>query len=564
MKNKDSRIILEKDLNDFLYNKNKSNLNISFNRIAFVFFIFFFISVIYTIHLVHLGARESNNENIGNNKKTFNNLYRADITDRNGNYIVKTVSSIDVGISTKQVIDKKKLILNLKYIFPNKDYQKINSKLNNKNFFYFEKKVSDENYEKLMQLGDKSIQPEEKLTRIYPEKNLFSHIIGQIDDDNNGISGLEKSLDENLKNSPKPIKLSVDKDVQFLIRKELLTFNKIFKTQGSAAILMDVNNGQIFSLVSLPDFDPNKREKILDKNLINRATKGVYEFGSVFKTFTLAAGLHEKIIEPDTMFNDLPKSIKCAGFPISEYDDEIPTSLSAEQILIRSGNIGSVRIGQKIGEHKFKSFLNKLGVLSKTRFDIEEVGSPLKFNWGKCSLATASFGHGITTTLLQLAKGYSILVNGGYDVNPSLIFSDEKKLENKTIVLEKNVSKKILPILRKIVTEKEGTASLANVSGYEIGGKTGTAQKSISGGYSNKKINTFISIFPTSKPKFVLALMLDEPKTNKDYIYHFRDGSDIKYKGTPFNTAGWTTVEVAGQIVEKIGPILATKYSEVN
>ena len=564
MKNKDSRIILEKNLNDFLYDKNKSNLNISFNRIAFVFFIFFFISIIYTIHLVHLGARELNNENIGNNKETFNNLYRADITDRNGNYIVKTVSSIDVGISTKQVIDKKKLILNLKYIFPNKDYQKINSKLDNKNFFYFEKKVSDENYEKLMQLGDKSIQPEEKLTRIYPEKNLFSHIIGQIDDDNNGISGLEKSLDENLKNSPKPIKLSVDKDVQFLIRKELLTFNKIFKTQGSAAILMDVNNGQIFSLVSLPDFDPNKREKILDKNLINRATKGVYEFGSVFKTFTLAAGLHEKIIEPDTMFNDLPKSIKCAGFPISEYDDEIPTSLSAEQILIRSGNIGSVRIGQKIGEHKFKSFLNKLGVLSKTRFDIEEVGSPLKFNWGKCSLATASFGHGITTTLLQLAKGYSILVNGGYDVNPSLIFSDEKKLENKAIVLEKNVSKKILPILRKIVTEKEGTASLANVSGYEIGGKTGTAQKSISGSYSNKKINTFISIFPTSKPKFVLALMLDEPKTNKDYIYHFRDGSDIKYKGTPFNTAGWTTVEVAGQIVEKIGPILATKYSEVN
>ena len=564
MKSKDSRIILEKDLNDFLYNKNKSNLNISFNRIAFVFFIFFFISVIYTIHLIHLGARESNNEKIVNDKETFNNLYRADITDRNGNYIVKTVSSIDIGISTKQVIDKKKLILNLKYIFPNKDYQKINSKLNNKNFFYFEKKVSDENYEKLMQLGDKSIQSEEKLTRIYPEKNLFSHIIGQIDDDNNGISGLEKSLDKNLKNSPKPIKLSVDKDVQFLIRQELLFFNKIFKTQGSAAILMDVNNGQIFSLVSLPDFDPNKREKILDKNLINRATKGVYEFGSVFKTFTLAAGLHEKIIEPDTMFNDLPKSIKCAGYPISEYDDEIPTSLSAEQILIRSGNIGSVRIGQKIGEHKFKSFLNKLGVLSKTRFDIEEVGSPLKFNWGKCSLATASFGHGITTTLLQLAKGYSILVNGGYDVNPSLILSDEKKLKNKTVVLEKNVSKKILPILRKIVTEKEGTASLANVNGYEIGGKTGTAQKSISGGYSNKKINTFISIFPTSKPKFVLALMLDEPKTSKDYIYHFRDGSDIKYKGTPFNTAGWTTVEVAGQIVEKIGPILATKYSEVN
>ena len=129
--------------------------------------------------------------------------------------------------------------------------------------------------------------------------------------------------------------------------------------------------------------------------------------------------------------------------------------------------------------------------------------------------------------------------------------------------MNKEVSEKILPILRKIVTSKDGTASLANVPGYEIGGKTGTAQKSTSGGYSRKKINSFVSVFPTSKPKFVLAVMLDEPKTNSDYIYHYRDGSNIRYKGTPFNTAGWTTVEVTGQIVEKIGPILATKYSEI-
>ena len=563
MKNKDSRIIIEKNNNNFLYTRNKSKLNITFNRIAFIFFVFFLISIIYTIHLIHLGSRKANIAN-NNSKQALNTISRADIVDRHGRYIVKTVNSIDIGISSKQVINKEKLILNLKYIFPEKDYKKIKTKLEDKNFFYFEKKISDEAYEKLMKLGDKSIIPEEKLARIYPERNLFSHIIGQIDDNNNGISGLEKSLDDDLKNSQIPIKLTVDNDIQFLIRQELLRFNEIFKAKGSAAILMDVNTGEILSLVSLPDFDPNKREKILDKNFINRATKGVYEFGSVFKTFTLAAGLNAKIIEPETVFNDLPKSVSCAGFAIREYDDEIPSNLTAEQILIRSGNIGSVRIGQKIGQDKFALFLNKLGVLDEIKFDIEEVGIPLKFNWGKCPLATASFGHGITTTLLQLAKGYSIIVNGGYNINPSLIFSDEKKLKKKELILDKNLSEKILPILRKIVTEKEGTASLANVSGYEIGGKTGTAQKISSNGYSNKKINTFVSIFPTSKPKFVFALMLDEPKTNKDYIYHYRDGSNIKYKGTPFNTAGWTTVEVTGQIVEKIGPILATKYSEVN
>ena len=557
------RIFLDDQQKDFSYKKSKSNINITFNRIAFIFFIFFIISVIYSIHLIHLGSRKSDIDIKNKINLPINNLHRADIVDRNDKYLVKTVSSIDIGISTKKVIDKKKLLLNLKYIFPDKDYSKIELKLNNKNFFYFEKKISDENYDKIMQLGDKSIQPEEKLIRVYPEKNLFSHIIGQIDDNNNGISGLEKSLDERLKNSQEIIKLTVDKDIQYLIRSELIKFNKVFNSKGSAAILMNVNNGEILSLISLPDFDPNKRKEISNVNFINRATKGVYEFGSVFKTFTVAAAFDEKIVEPQTKFTNLPKSLTCAGFPIREYDKKIPSDLTVEQILVRSGNIGSVRIGQKVGEEKFKSFLLKLGVLEKINFDIEEVGIPIKFNWGKCPLATASFGHGITTTLLQLAKAYSIIVNGGYNIHPRLIKNDKKNKKEK--ILKNDVSLKILPILRKVVTTKEGTASLANVEGYEIGGKTGTAQKSSLGTYSDdKKINTFISVFPTSKPKYVLALMLDEPKINNDYIYEYRDGSNFRLKGSPRNTAGWNSVEVSGHIVEKIGPILATKYSDID
>ena len=562
MNKKNLNIVLEENKSDFIFKKSKSNLNISFNRVSFIFFIFSIISIIYTIHLTHLGSRKINNDRVDKIQNNSNKLYRADILDRNGSYLVKTVSSIDVGIRTQHVIDKEKLIINLKYIFPNKNYDLIKEKLNSKNFFYIEKKISEENYEKIMKLGDKSIQPEEKLIRIYPEKNLFSHIIGQIDDNNHGISGLEKSLDEKLKNSQNPIQLSVDKDIQYLIRSELLKFNKIFNTKGSAAILMNANNGEIVSLVSLPDFDPNERKKINDLNFINRATKGVYELGSVFKTFTFAAALDEKLIEPITEFTNLPKSLPCAGFTIKEYDEKIPSTLTAEQILIRSGNIGSVRIGQLLGIEKFKSFLYKIGVLGKIDFDIEEIGKPLEFNWGKCKLATVSYGHGITTTLLQVVKAYSIIINGGYNINPTLIKNGN--LSKKEKILNHNVSKKILPVLRKIVTTKEGTASLANVNGYEVGGKTGTAQKSSIGGYSKNKINTFISVFPTTKPKFVLAVMLDEPKGNKDYIYNYRDGSDIKYKGTPYNTAGWTSVEVTGQIIEKIGPILATKYSDVN
>ncbi len=550
------RITIENYEDEFLYRKNKSNLSITFNRIAFIFFIFFIICIIYSIRVLYLGSLSSDLKL--NYTLSIKSNYRADIVDNNGNFIVKSVRTIDAGINPNITVDKKKILINLKLIFPEINSQEIKKKLYDKKFFYIKKKITQEEYENIRLLGEKSIILEEKLSRVYPQENLFSHIIGQIDDENNGISGIEKSYDYELKTRKKPLELTVDTDIQFLIREELLKFQNIFNSTGSAAILMNVNSGNIISIVSIPDFNLNKRQQIKDSKFFNRATKGVYELGSVFKTFTLAAAINEKVVEPNTSFENLPKSIMCAGRSIREYDDEIPENLTAEEILIRSGNIGSVRIAQKIGIENFKNFLKKIGVLNKIQFDIDEIGQPISFRWGKCKLATSSYGHGITTTPLQLAKGYAIITNGGYDVKPTLI---KKKLKNnKNKILSNGVSEKINPILRKVVSTKEGTAGFANIRGYQVGGKTGTAQKSLAGKYSKTKINTFAAIFPTSKPKYVLIVLLDEPKPNKEYIYHFKDGSNWKYKGTAFNTAGWTSVEVAGKIIEKIGPILATKY----
>ena len=556
------RLTIEDYENEFFFKKKHKLLNVSFNRIAFIFFAFLFVCLIYSIKVIYLGSLESE-FNI-EKKNFFKKNYRADIIDRNGDFLVKTVNTVNIGINPKLIIDKQKLLINLQIIFPDKDFKKIDKKISKKNFFYLEKKVSQEKYERLRMLGDKSIIPEEKITRVYVQENLFSHILGQIDDSNNGISGIEKFFDQDLKTRKEPLKLTVDTNIQFLIREQLLKFQEIFKSQGSAAILMDVNNGDIISMVSLPDFNLNKRQDLKDLRFINRATKGVYELGSVFKTFTFAAGINEKEIEPDTLFENLPKNLTCAGRPIREYDDEIPSDLTAEEILIRSGNIGSVRIAQKIGIEKFKLFLKKIGILDKIEFDIEEVGEPLSFKWGKCKLATSSFGHGITTTPLQLAKGYSIITNGGYDIKPSLIKQNESKKFTKNKILNEGVSDKINPILRKVVSTKIGTAGFANIKGYQVGGKTGTAQKIVGGKYSNSKINTFASVFPTSKPMYVLIVLLDEPKPNKEYIYNYRDGSGWQYKGTAYNTAGWTSVEVAGKIIEKIGPILATKYIKIN
>ncbi len=556
--NKGIKIYL-KDLNEeFSFSKKLHKKYISFNRVAFIFFFLLAISSIFSVKIFYYGSisEKAFSQKPNNQKKNI----RSDIIDANGNILAKTVFTKNVGINPNLENDKKKLILKLKLLFPELDIENFNNKFDEKKFFYIKKKLSPEKYDKVLLLGEKSVITEQKITRVYPHENLFSHVLGQIDDDNNGISGLEKSLDEDLKKLNKKVELTLNTNIQFLIRSELINFEKIFKSKGSAALLMNINSGEILSLVSLPDYNINKREKIADIKFINRITKGVYELGSIFKTFTIAGALNERIININTKFENLPKSINCAGRKISEYDLEIPSTLTAEQILIRSGNIGSVRIAQKMGIEKTKNFLDSLNLLSPIEFDLEEIGKPLPVKWGKCKLATVSFGHGVSTTPLQIATAYAIISNGGFKIKPTLI-KQEKNVETKRI-LNEDVSINVNSILRKIVSTKEGTANLANIEGYSIGGKTGTAQKIENGVYTKKKINSFVSIFPSHKPKYVLLVLLDEPKINSEYIYNYRDGSGIKYKGTPFNTAGWTTVEVAGKIIEKIGPILATKYDD--
>ena len=550
MNNIKDKIVQDQYNSEFSYSENKSNLIISFERIAFIFFLFFIIAIIFSLKVIFLSLENK----VVTSKVSKKENFRSSIVDKKGNILAKTVTVVNIGINPNLVIDKEKLLITLKLLFPKKNFKE---KMYGKKFFYVKKKISQEKLEKILLLGDKSFIQEEKIARIYPNGELFSHILGQIDDNNNGISGLEKTFDYELTTSRDPLRLTLDTDLQYLIREELLKSKDIFQNIGSASILMDINNGDILSMISLPDFDLNKREKISDLKYINRATKGVYEFGSVFKTFTIAAGINYDVINPETEFKDLKKRIVCANNPISEYDDKIPSDLTAEEILIRSGNIGSARIAEKIGIDNYDKFLQTIGILTNIIFDIDEVGETQMGRWGKCKLLTVGFGHGIATTLLQLTKGYSIISNGGFDVSPTLI--KKNNYEKTKRIISEEVSKKINPILRKIVSTEDGTAGFANVKGYDIGGKTGTADIASAGGYSKKKINTFASVFPTSNPKFVLVVMLDEPKANKEFVYHYRDGRN-PYKGNWRNTAGWTTVWITGQIIEKIGPILATKY----
>ena len=537
-------------------NKFSKKNNLFQDRIYLLFFLFFSLILIFSIRIVHVSLNKIEIFDRENSPKKFISL-RRDIVDRNGALISRNIKSFHAAINPKLVSNKKNLIIKLRINFPNLPISIIEQKINEGKYFYLKKRITQDEKESLWSLGEKGIIFEPFQSRIYTHANLFSQIIGQVDYDNFGISGVEGYFDKQLrdkKNINQPLELTLDTNIQYLINKELKKSLITFDATGAAALLMDINNGEILSLVSLPNFDINLRTQINEKKYMNKITKGVYELGSIFKTFTVALALDNNLVTPKTLINDIPRSINCSKHKISDIK-EFPKNLSVEDILIRSSNIGTLLIARKVGEKKFKEFLKKANLLNPPELQLEEVGNPLKFNWNKCKLETVSFGHGITTTPLQAATVYSTLANGGNIIKPSLTRNKDKKYYGR-LVTEKT-SKSLNNILRKVVTNKDGTASLADINGYYVGGKTGTSQN-----YNNSQenLNTFISIFPTQKPKYSLLVMLENPKVAKDLIYDYRG---LKIKGTR-NEAGWNSVYVAGKIIKKIGPILAIKDKDFN
>lgn len=567
MKNKKKSFYFEDYTESELDNNKSKIVKVLLNRVTFLSFVFFSLMLIFSIKVIYLSLSSEKSSYSNNIKKDFIKK-RRDIVDRNGSVLATNVILYDVGVRPKLLKEKEKknLLIKLGLLFPELDLNKIRHKLSKEDFFSIGKRLTPREKDQFWLMGNKAFVFDPKPSRIYPQQSLFSHILGQTDDVNEGISGIEKFSDEDLNNKEKiniPLSLTLDSNLQYLIRKELINAASDFHNIGSAAILMNVENGEILSLISLPDYDLNQRISINDNIYTNKITLGVYELGSVFKTFTIAAGLENKIVNSNTVFKNLEESLTCDKYTITEHD-KLPRNLSVEQILIRSSNIGAVRIAQKIGVEKYKDFLNTLGLLDAINFDLEEIGTPLPFKWGKCKLATVSYGHGITTTLLQLARAYAIIGNGGYKIEPSILEIKKKSLKKKERIISHKTSDAMNLMLRKVVSLNEGTANFADVKGYDVGGKTGTALK-----YNSKaKLNTFVSLFPTSRPKYVLLVMLDEPKSAPNFIYEFPPSEKFpngyKHKGETRNTSGWNTVVVAGKIIEKIGPILAINNLEAS
>ena len=536
---------LETNKKNKIFKKN----NIFQDRIYLLFFLFFSLVLIFSIRIIHVSLNKVELFYQENSNNKFH-LQRRDIIDRNGSLVSRSIRSYHAAINPNLVKNKENLIIKLRLNFPELPIKTIEKKINSNKYFYLKKRINQNEKEKLWSLGEKGIIFEPFQSRIYTHSNLFSHVIGQVDYDNFGISGVEKYFDRELRNKElinQPLQLTLDTNIQYLVSKELNKALITFEATGGGALLMDVKNGEILSLVSLPDFDINLRANVKDKNYINKLTKGVYELGSIFKTFTIALALENELVKPETIIKNIPRSVKCSKHSISDIK-EFPKNLSVEDILIRSSNIGTLLVARKIGKEKYKKFIEDTKLLKKPEIQLEEVGKPINFNWNKCKLETISYGHGITTTPLQATAIYATLVNGGKIIKPTLIKKDYEK-NFKRLVSEKT-SNNINNILRKVVTDDEGTAKLADIEGYYVGGKTGTSQN-----YKNKNenLNTFISVFPSQNPKYALLVMLENPKVAKNLVYNYK-GMKIKAFR---NEAGWNSVFVAGKIIKKIGPILA-------
>lgn len=545
MKNKD-QLNLYFDESSFQKKENK-NLDVRINIIISVFLIFSFLTVSKLFAL-------------GMDKKNFffyetylsEPVKRRPIVDQNNNLLAYNIKTHDLLIRTKKIKNFENLNLKLKIKFPDIDLKKIKN-LNGKSFHIIKKNLNPSEYNKAISLGEPSIELVSNEARIYPQKNLFSHIIGNVDTDNQGVSGIEKFLNDDLIDQSKiekPVVLSLDQNLQFIIHQTLTEGLKVFSAKGASAVLINANNGKVVSMVSLPDYNLNERSINNQDNYFNKNTKGLYEMGSVFKTFAIANGLEFGKISREKIYNDLPSQVTCGKFVIEEYKySKDKKNLSVNDILVESSNIGTIRVVQDTGLENYQNFLKKIGIFDYSKVELPEVSASTNIRWGKCRTLTASFGHGINTSPLQLTRAFASIINGGNLYETSILKNKPVKVSSK--IMSESNSEIMREILRTNVDKKYyrgGSGRKADINGYDVMGKTGTALKPSKSqkGYSNEILNVFTSAFQVDDNYYALTVLIDEPKGSPELWGHNRRES------------GWNAGYLNGQIIQKIGPILNT------
>ncbi|MBT8416884.1 MAG: penicillin-binding protein 2 [Silicimonas sp.] len=484
---------------------------------------------------------------------------RADITDRNGRILATNLTTHSLYAQPPQMIDPVRAARELIGIFPDLDHDRLVRQFTGKRkFIWIKRRISPEQQQAVFDIGDPGLLFGPREMRLYPNGRLASHVLGGAGFGREGVSsaevigvaGVEKALDESLRDPGRgdvPLTLSLDLTVQAAVERVLAGGMRLMNAKGAAAVLMDIHTGEVISLASLPDFDPNDRPSPLvagdpaDSPLFNRAVQGVYELGSTFKIFAAAQGIEERLVSRSTMI-DITGPLTWGRHKIRDFRN-YGKALTVEDVIVKSSNIGTARIAMMIGPERQQDFLSALGLFAPTPVEIIEATGArplLPKKWSEIHTMTVSYGHGLSASPMHLAAAYASLLNGGLKVTPTLL-KREEYVPGPRVVSE-NTSRQAREMLRQVVSR--GTASLGEVAGYRVGGKTGTADKPRPQGgyYEDKVIATFATVFPSDDPAYVLVVTLDEA---------------VETSGKePRRTAGWTAVPVAAEVIRRVAPLL--------
>lgn len=483
---------------------------------------------------------------------------RADITDRNGILLATNLPVSALYFQPRDMLDPKAAALGLKAIFPDIDAAALEARFRRGRFFFIRQTISPEERQRVHDLGEPGLQFAPREMRLYPAGRAVAHVIGATSfgaldvsaAELIGTAGVERWFDARLRDPAQagtPLALSIDLPAQVAMREVLAEAVRRYSAKGAAGILLDARSGEIVSMVSLPDFDPNDRpEDVKDQRLFNRAAQGIYELGSTFKLFTAAMVMDRGIAGPGTMVNTTAPLV-WNGFDFDDFH-RMPPVMSLRDVMVQSSNVGTARLALMAGVEAQQEFLGRLGLLETLPVELSEaraVRPKRPARWTELSLITISFGHGLSASPLHLAAAYASLLNGGLRVRPTLLKGGPAPTEADRVV-SAETSRQLRSILRAVVEEPEGTGNFAEVPGYLVGGKTGTADLPAAGGYDRSRtITTFAAVFPTADPKYVLVVSLDQAST-------FAAGQIRR-------TAGWTAAPVAGETIRRLAPILGLR-----
>ena len=492
---------------------------------------------------------------------------RADIVDRRGRVLATNLSTHALYAHPQDLVDPATAAAKLARIFPDLDAERLKRDLTGeRKFVWIKKKLSPEQMQAVHDIGEPGLVFGPREMRLYPNGNLASHILGGSQFGAEGVSsaevlgmaGVEKAFDGWLRdpaNAGAPLQLSIDLTAQAAMEEVLANGMKVMNAKGATGILMEVASGEIVAMASLPDFDPNDRPRPLTKGdpsdspLFNRAVQGQYELGSTFKIFPVAQAIDEGLINVNTMIN-ASSPMKIGKYLIHDFHN-YGRDLSVKDVIGKSSNVATVRIAQMLGPERQQRFLKDLGFYEPTPIEMTEAptGKPIvPRRWPAVTAATVSFGHGLAASPLHLASAYATLANDGRRVRPTLVHRKEP-LQGEQ-VLSPRAAAAARDLLRYVVTK--GTARQAEVAGYRVGGKTGTADKPRPGGgyYKNRNVSTFAAMYPADKPVYVLVVTLDEPKVS------VAGGGEVR-------TAGATAAPVAAALVERLSPLLGLRPDDV-